>query len=364
MNKSTSKLLLAALCLAVAICPCLSPAATAKKKSAAPKSNRTPIPSRVASPYLGAIVEDAATGHVLFEDRADSAGYPASVVKLMDMLVILDRIERGQLTLNTQISVTREAEGIGGTQVWLKQGEVFTVDELLYALMLQSANDAAVALAIGVAGSQQAFVELMNQKAADLGMANTKFSSVHGLPPTGGQSADVSTPRDLALLARALIKRGAVLRYTSTQQRSFREGSSAMVIMRNHNHLLSSYPGCDGLKTGFITQGGFSLVATAERGGRRVIAVLIGCAAREERDLKAAELLSRGFTELPPLPPPAPALTNVPPTNAVTDAEEDVPSGGCSLRGWGVFLAGLAVGATSASLVFLVRGRRPKNPSF
>ena len=297
MKHGLLKILSAALCAVTVACPVDAPAKTTARTTTA--SGRTAIPTRSANPYLGAIVEDAATGQVLFEDKADAAGYPASVVKLMDMCVILDRVENGQLSLSNSVEITREASDVGGTQVWLKEKEVFTVDELLYALMLRSANDAAVALAIGVAGSQAGFVDLMNRKASELGLSRTHFTSVHGLPPTGGRAPDVSTPRDLALLARSLLKHETILRYTSTRARVFRAGSPHHIDMENHNHLLGAYPGCDGLKTGFFTQGGFSLVATAQRGGRRVVAVLLGCADRKARDKKAAELLSKGFAALP-----------------------------------------------------------------
>ena len=134
------------------------------------------------SPYSGAIVIDAATGKVLFEDNADARGYPASITKLMVLLVILDAVEAHRLTLNEPVTVTAKASKIGGSQVYLKDNEVFPVDELLYALIVQSANDAATALAIHYAGSKAAFVELMNRRAQEIGMRDTVFRSVHGLP--------------------------------------------------------------------------------------------------------------------------------------------------------------------------------------
>src|ERR1019366_4418106 len=138
------------------------------------------------NPYLGAIVVDAATGKVLVEDKADAKGYPASMLKLMDLLIILERIEQKQLAFQDQVPVSAKASHIGGSRVWLREEESFTGDEMLYALMGQSANDVAVALAEKVAGSTDAFVELMNKRAHDLGMANTVFHSVHGLPPGVG----------------------------------------------------------------------------------------------------------------------------------------------------------------------------------
>jgi len=257
------------------------------------------------TPYLGAIVTDAATGAVLVEDNADARGFPASITKLMTFFVVMDQVDAGRITLDDPITVSAEAARTGGSQVYLKQGEVFTVDDLLYALMIQSANDAAVALSTHAAGSREAFVELMNAKARKLGMTSTTFHSPHGLPPSRGQSPDVTTARDLALLSRALIEHGRILRYSSVKERPFREVAAEPFIMRNHNGLLSAFPGCDGLKTGFFSAGGFSLAATAERNGRRLIAVVLGSEQRVTRDVKARELLERGFTSLPPAPLPA-----------------------------------------------------------
>lgn len=266
------------------------------------------------NPYLSAIVTDAATGAVLFEDNADARGFPASITKLMTFFVVMERVEAGQVSLETPVTVSAEAARTGGSQVYLKQGEVFTVDELLYALMIQSANDAAVALAYHAAGSREAFVELMNAKARALGMTNTTFHSPHGLPPGKGQLPDTTTARDLAILSRELIRHGKVLRYSAVKERPFREVAAEPFIMRNHNGLLSAFPGCDGLKTGFFSAGGFSLAATAERNGRRIIAVVLGSEQRVTRDVKARELLERGFAALPAAGPavvktgPAPAV--------------------------------------------------------
>ncbi|HWA24233.1 MAG TPA: D-alanyl-D-alanine carboxypeptidase family protein [Lacunisphaera sp.] len=258
-----------------------------------------PLDRVARDPYLGAIVIDDASGRVLFEDNADARGYPASVTKLMTFFVVMDKVHAGQLTLDTPITVSAEASRTGGSQVYLKQGEVFTVDELLYALMIQSANDAAVALAVHAAGSKEAFVELMNAKARQLGMTNTAFQSPHGLPPGKGQQVDLTTPRDLAILSRELIDHGDILRYTSVAERSFREKSGQPFIMRNHNHLLGKLAGCDGLKTGYFSAAGYSLSATVERNGRRIIIVVMGSAASKTRDFKVMELTEKGFAAVP-----------------------------------------------------------------
>ncbi|MFH1477604.1 MAG: D-alanyl-D-alanine carboxypeptidase family protein [Verrucomicrobiota bacterium] len=261
-------------------------------------------------PYVGAMVIDAASGQILAADNPDVKAYPASVLKLMNLLIILDKIQAGVLTLQDKVLVTAEAARIGGSQVYLKENETFTIDELLYALMVQSANDAATALAIHTAGSKDGFVELMNQCARALGMQSTEFHSIHGLPPGPGQKPDVTTPRDLARLARALLNYPDALRYTSTRERAFRNNT---FIMRTHNHLLGRIAGCDGMKTGYFTAAGYSIVATARRDDNRVIAVVMGSVSRKIRDTKTAELLAKGFMLMPKKPALAPAITNLPP---------------------------------------------------
>ena len=297
MNWLVSGLLL----LLAASQPTAVAAAAKTAKSAAPspadKSARSKSIAR--DPWLGAIVVDAATGKVLYEAQADVKGYPASVLKLMDLLIILEKIEQKQLSLQDQVPVSAKASHTGGSRVWLAEKESFTVDEMLYALMIQSANDAAVALAEKVAGSTDAFLELMNRRARELGMNNTVFHSVHGLPPGKGQEHDVTTARDLSILCREVLKHPDTLRYTSTRERPFRPNvAGKTVIMRSHNHLLGHVEGCDGLKTGYITASGFTIAVTAARNGQRVIVIVFDSTTLKLRDAKAAELVAKGFAAL------------------------------------------------------------------
>lgn len=261
------------------------------------------------SPYIGAIVVDAADGRVLFEDRADAVAYPASCLKLMDLLLVLERVSDGRLSLSGEVTASRAAAQMGGSQVYLAEGEHFPLEEMLYALMIQSANDAAYAIAEHVAGTREGFVALMNQKAKDLGMATTRFHSPHGLPPGKGQQPDISTPRDFAKLCVALVREHPeALKYTSETYRVFRQ--NPLFEMRSHNHLLGELTGCDGLKTGYFKDAGYSIAATASRDGRRAIAVVMGSPTRVERDAKARELLGRYLLEAKPLsaaPAAAPA---------------------------------------------------------
>ncbi|MBT3191174.1 MAG: D-alanyl-D-alanine carboxypeptidase [Verrucomicrobia bacterium] len=260
---------------------------------------RAPIDPISNDPYTGAIVVDVATGETLFEEGADNRVYPASVVKLMDLLLILERVEGGELSLESRVPVDAEAAGMGGSQVYLKQGEVFTLDEMLNALCIKSANDVAVALAKHIAGSKNAFVALMNRRASELGLVASEFASVHGLPPDTGQKPDVTTARDVARLALEVLKHPQAIAYTSTREKWFRDNTFQML---SHNRLLASVEGCDGLKTGYYRAAGFSIAATASRNGRRVLAVVMGCTSRPTRDAKARELLEFGFANLPPIP--------------------------------------------------------------
>jgi D-alanyl-D-alanine carboxypeptidase (penicillin-binding protein 5/6) len=273
---------------------------TQRKVSTARKRKVSRNRVRVLSedPYRGAIVLNAASGEVLFEDNADTMGYPASMVKMMDLLLILEGIDKRHMTLQDKIVVSAEAAKMGGSQVYLKEKEVQTVEDLLYALMVQSANDAAVALALHYKGSKEAFVELMNRRAEELGMQDTIFHSVHGLPPGRGQLPDVSTARDIAKLGRVLLGHPEALKYTSMKKRLFRPDAPEPFIMRNHNHLVKSFEGCDGLKTGFFWAAGFSITATATQNGARALVVIIGSVSSRIRDVKAREFLSESLAQL------------------------------------------------------------------
>ena len=327
--------------------------------SGMPSLARTKKDNTIArDPYVGAIVMDADSGQILAADNPDAKAYPASVVKLMDLLIILDKIHAGTLNLQDKVTITAEAAKIGGSQVYLKENEAFTIDELLYALMVQSANDAATALAIHVAGSKDGFVELMNQRARTLGMKSTEFQSIHGLPPGPGQKPDVTTPRDLAHLAQELLNYPDTLRYTSTRERGFRNNT---FIMRTHNHLMGRVEGCDGMKTGYFTAAGYSIVATARRGNNRVIAVVMGSVSRTLRDTKTAELLAKGFMLMPKKPVVAPPVTNRPPAATVAPvAPPESCSAGRTTAKIGLLIALLALAAMGTVYFLRMRQRPPE----
>lgn len=313
------------------------------------------------NPYIGSVAVDAASGRVLLEENADAVVYPASCVKLMSLLITLDGVSQQRIRLADAVQITAESARIGGSQVFLKEHEAFTVEELIYALTVKSANDAAAALAIHVAGSQPAFVALMNRKAQELGLTRTRFFSCHGLPPTPPRTpdqVDVSTPRDLAVLARALVlEHPEALRYTATVKRTFRNGTFEMV---NHDKLLGNVPGVDGLKTGWFPAAGYSIVASARRDGRRVIVVIAGSVDRLVRDAAATEQLARGFATLPPPPrdvPPTNIVTTaaVPTAAAVATGDECAP--GANRRAMGVVAGVIVAGALVVAGVLIWRRR-------
>ncbi len=274
-----------------------------------PRPTRPAAESTAPATYKGAIVMEAASGAVIFEDRADTLSPPASMTKLMTFAVLHDHLLAGKIALTTPVRITPEDSKIGGTQVYLDPRETFPVEELIHAMMIQSANDAAHALARAAAGSVPAFVELMNAKARALGMEQTTFRTPHGLPPANRRLAegDLTTPRDFALLSRYLVERTDALKYTSIRARKFGEGLRAQPIdMVNHNKLVGKLAGVDGLKTGFTNGAGFCLAATAQRNGRRIIVVTMGSAQSKERDLQITELIERGFRALPAAAPTLP----------------------------------------------------------
>lgn len=239
------------------------------------------------------IVISATTGEEITSQEPDRVGAPASMTKMMLALLVMEAVKDGQLKLSDPVQTSRFASKMGGSQVYLKQGETFSVEEMMAALMIGSANDAAAALAERVAGSIEGAVKLMNDRAAALKLAKTRFGSVHGLPPSPSQEGDVTTPRDMARLAQELVKYPDILRWTGTREAPFRDGK---FILQNSNHLIGNFPGADGIKTGHFSQAGYNVAATAKRGNLRLIAVVMGAPTNKARFADAARLLGEGFT--------------------------------------------------------------------
>ncbi len=242
--------------------------------------------------YAAAIVMDVSSGDVLFEKEIHLQRQPASMVKMMTELLILKQIEEGSIALHDTVTVSAKSSRMGGSQVYLKQGEEFTVEQLLMALAIHSANDAAVALAEFHSGSTEAFVDLMNMEAVDLGMNETVFRSVHGLPPDWNQEPDLTSAYDMAILARKLIEHPLALVWSNQSTAPFRDGEFTLY---NPNKLIGKYRGLDGLKTGYHSRAGYCVTATAIQKGRRLISVVMGTTSDRARATETTRLLSYGF---------------------------------------------------------------------
>jgi len=245
------------------------------------------------SQYKSALLADVESGRILFHDRMHQMIYPASLVKMMVSLIVLEEIDEGRISLNDSVKVSSWASKIGGHQVYLKQGEVFKLKELMKAIVISSANDASVAVAEHVFGKDKQFIKKMNNRAVELGMKKTRFFSVHGLPPGRGQKLDESTTFDMYLLAMELLKHPQYLKWSSTRMDSFRNGTFQLL---NTNHrLIRNYRGMDGMKTGYHRRAGFNLVSTAEREGQRFISIIMGAKNSRSRGQSATHLLDYGF---------------------------------------------------------------------
>jgi serine-type D-Ala-D-Ala carboxypeptidase (penicillin-binding protein 5/6) len=266
---------------------------TPVRKAVAPASNPTAHePNPPAAPYAAACAMEPSTGTVIFEHDMNRPWPTASLAKMMVMLIVAKKITDGSLKLTDKVTTSAAAARMGGSQVYLKEGETFTLEEMMQAVVIHSANDATYAVAEYIAGSADACVQMMNQEATTLGLRNTHYYTVHGLPPAAGEQADVASAYDLAVIAQKLVAYPDILRWSAIDTTGFRNGSFQL---RNTNHLVRTYPGCDGLKTGFYYQAGFNVVATARRNGLRVIAVVLGSPRKEENFGAAATMMSQGF---------------------------------------------------------------------
>ena len=217
----------------------------------------------------------------------------------MTLVLGLEALDAEKIALSDVVTTSDYAASMGGSQVWLEPGEQLTLQELLYAIAVGSANDAAVAVAEYLAGSEAALAERMNQRAEELGLTNTEFSNASGLPPNllGGSGRQVMSARDVATLARHALTVPLLLEFVSTYEYTMRADSTKKPVLWNYNKLLRRYPGVDGLKTGFTTEAGYCLAATAERDGLRLIAVVLGSKNEASRESDVTKLLNYGFSE-------------------------------------------------------------------
>ncbi len=275
-------------------------ALAARRHQAAPtgaegeESETAAAKNTLTGPYQAACLMEPVTGTVIFARNEHQSWPTASLAKMMLMEIVAEKLDDGSLKLTDPIATSRKAEKMGGSQVYLKEGETFSLNDMMEAVVVHSANDAAVAIAEYIGGSTDAFVQMMNAQAQKLGMKDTHYYSVHGLPPARGQQADVASAYDEALLARALVAHPQILKWSGITTAPFRAGTFEL---RNTNHLVFNYNGCDGLKTGFYYEAGFNVVATARRSGMRFIAVVLGSPRKRGNFSAAAELLSQGFAQ-------------------------------------------------------------------
>lgn len=240
-----------------------------------------------------AILIERDTGEILFDDNAHEQLPPASMTKMMTMLIIMEAIDEGKLTLDEQIRVSEYAASMGGSQIFLEAGEEMTVDDLLKAIAIGSANDASVALAETIAGSESAFVDQMNEKVKELGLENTTFENTTGLPAEN----HYSTAHDMSVIARALLKHEQITEYTSIYEDYLRQGTDDEFWLVNTNRLIKFYDGVDGLKTGFTNEAKYCLTATARKNDMRLIAVVMGAPSPKERNSIISQMLDYGFSQ-------------------------------------------------------------------
>lgn len=266
-------------------------------------------------PVTGAAQEEAgpkaqllmelSSGQILWEEAGDEALPMASLTKLMGLLLVGEALDKGELSLEERLCCSAYAKSMGGSEIWLREGETMTVEELLKAVLIASANDAMVVFAERLGGSEEGFVQQMNEKAEELGLENTHYVNATGFDEAGHYTC----ARDVARLAQELQAYPELLSYASIWMDSLRDGETMLV---NTNRLVRFYEGCTGLKTGTTEEAGHCLCATAQRGELSLCAVVLGCSSSEERFESAKALLDRGFGGYCVLRPQAPELEPLP----------------------------------------------------
>lgn len=239
-----------------------------------------------------AVLMDQATGQVLYELNSHQRLHPASVTKVMTLLLIMEAIDSGRISMDDTVTASANAASKGGSQIYLEEGEQLSMDEMLKSVVVSSANDCAVALAEHLCGSESAFVELMNQRAAELGMEDTNFVNCTGLDDESAASEHLTSAYDIAIMSRELLKHDAIKNYTTIWMDTVRNGTFGL---SNTNKLIRFYNGATGLKTGFTSKARYCLSATAERDGLELIATVMNAATSSDRFETAKSLLDYGF---------------------------------------------------------------------
>ncbi len=283
------------------------------------------VPVRAAGPEIAApsaVLMDAATGTVLYEKNDREKLPPASVTKVMTLLLVLEALEQGRIGWDDEIAASAAAAAKGGSQVYLEENEQMPLRDMLKSVVVASANDCATALAEHVAGSESAFVELMNARAAELGMADTHFVNCTGLDDEPDAAEHLTTAYDIALMSRELLKHDEIRQYTTIWMDTVRDGRFGLA---NTNKLVRFYNGTTGLKTGYTSQAGYCVSASAERDGMELIAVVLHGATSTDRFESAKALLDYGFANWALVTPQADAIPAVPVTLGTKTAVTPVP---------------------------------------
>lgn len=240
-----------------------------------------------------ALLMEPMSGKIIYEKNADEKFAPASVTKVMTMLLTMEAVDSGKIKLEDRVTCSENAKKMGGSTMLLDTGEIRTVEELLKGVAIASGNDAAVALAEYLGGTESDFVVMMNKRAQELGMKNTTFKNCNGLPAEG----HLSTAKDIAIMSKELLKHPTVLKYTGTYMDSISEGRKSPIELVNHNKLVRFFEGCDGLKTGFTDEAKYCISATATRNGVRMLSVIMGAPTYKIRNRDAGVLLNYGFSK-------------------------------------------------------------------
>ncbi len=243
-------------------------------------------------PAPSCLLMDAATGTVLYEKNADEPLAPASVTKVMTLLLVLEAVDRGQLGWDDTITASAAAAAKGGSQVYLEEGEQMSLREMVKCVVVSSANDCATALAEAVAGSESGFVEKMNQRAQELGMEHTHFANCTGLDDEAGPDEHYTTARDIAIMSRELLRHDKIREFTTIWMDTIRDGAFGL---SNTNKLVRFYQGTTGLKTGYTSSAGYCMSASAERDGMELIATVMHCETSTDRFESAKALMDYGF---------------------------------------------------------------------
>jgi len=242
---------------------------------------------------LSSVIIEQDTGEVLYEKDARKELPPASMTKIMTMLIIMEEINKGKLKLDDKVMTSEHAASMGGSQIFLEPGEEMTVNEMLKGIAIASGNDASVAMAEKIAGTEEAFVGLMNKEAKKLGLKNTHFKNPTGLPAEG----HYSSAYDMAVMGRELLKYPLITKYTGTYEDYLRQDTDKQFWLVNTNKLVRFYPGADGLKTGFTAEAKYCLTATAKKNNMRVVSVIMGAPTSKERNAQMSKLLDYAFNQ-------------------------------------------------------------------